>query len=103
MFSTATKTAANVTAASAEHDLRSQGRKAVNNVQDSARDVYDQAAGYADDARDKVRRFADSARSEVKNAADRASNQVRANPLPSALVMLGVGVVLGLVLSGSRR
>ena len=103
MFSTATKTAANATAASAEHDLRSQGEDAIDTVRDAAKDVYDRATGYADDARGKVRHFADTARSEVKSAADRASDQVRANPLPSALVMLGVGLVLGLVLSGSRR
>lgn len=103
MFSTATKTAANVTAASAEHDIRSQGRDAVHTVQDAVKDAYDHATGYAEDAREKVRHFADSARSEVKHAADRATSQVRAYPLPSALAMLGVGVVLGLLLSGSRR
>ena len=103
MFSTVTKTAANLAESSAEHDIKSNLRDSAKVAEKKAKALYDEAAHYAEDAGNKIRILADDARADIKSVADRATTQVRANPLPSALAMLGVGLVLGLLLRGPRH
>ncbi len=99
MLSTATKIAGKVTEASAEHDLKSTANSAIQSAHDVIDRATDSLSDYADDVRGKVRGLSNQART----ATDRLSGQVRDNPLPSSLVILGVGVVLGLLLNSSHR
>jgi ElaB/YqjD/DUF883 family membrane-anchored ribosome-binding protein len=103
MLSTLTKAAAKATEASAHNDLMSQGREAAHKVERAAGQFYDQATDYADDATRKVRSFADRTCSDFNTAKGRATAEVRANPLPAALTLLGVGLVLGFLLRASQR
>ncbi len=99
MLSTATKIAGKVTEASAEHDLKSSANSAIHSAQDAIDRASDNLSGYADDVRDKVRGLSNQARV----ATDRLSGQVRENPIPSSLVILGLGFVLGALLTGAQR
>ncbi len=102
MFSTATKSAADATKASAENDVTSSIRKVADRAQDTAKHLRDDAVDYVSAKSDKVRSLTESAQRNLKTAADRTSSQIRANPLPSALIAIGIGLVVGLVLRDNR-
>ena len=99
MLSPATKIAGKVTEASAENDLKSTANSAIHSAHDLINHASYSLSDYADDVRGKVRGLSNQARA----ATDRLSGQVRDNPLPSSLVILGIGVVLGLLLTSSQR
>ncbi|MBW8881808.1 MAG: DUF883 family protein [Asticcacaulis sp.] len=103
MFSSATKSAAQFTETSAEHDLTSQVRHSADAALRTVKQLRDDASDYVHDAGDKVRQVADTARTRVKGAVDRTTGQIRGNPVPAALVALGIGAVLGFVFRSLRR
>ena len=51
----------------------------------------------------RIRQFTDLAGDNLSTAGEKATTAVRDNPLPASLVALGVGVVLGMLLTGGRR
>jgi len=103
MLSTATKTAGEVTEASAENDLKSAAKA----VGAKARNVYDSVSDdishYADDANDRVRRLADQAKGKINDAKNQLSDRISGQPVPAAGIALGIGLVLGLLLAGAGR
>ena len=110
MFSAFTKRAAETTEASAENDIRDEFKPARHDIHAAAShaeklisDAADDVSSYADHANHKIRHFADKARHEVKDAAHHLSDRVRGNPVPAALISLGIGIVLGLVMRSPRR
>lgn len=103
MFSTATKVAAGVTEASAENDIRSKISSTVSSAERKLHNLADDVSDRAHDAGAKARHYAEKAQDQIKTVADRVNTEVHGNPLRSALITLGVGFVLGMLLSGSRR
>ncbi len=110
MLSDTTKTAADVTKASAEHDLKSN----LNAAKSTARRIYDAVSDdlgdYADEADHRVRDLTHKARDRFNDAkgqfndvTHRLNDQINGKPLPSVVVALGIGLTLGLLLAGSRR
>jgi ElaB/YqjD/DUF883 family membrane-anchored ribosome-binding protein len=110
MLSTPTKTAADVTEASAENDLKSTAKSVGNKARAVYDDVSDEVGRYADDANNRIRnltsRAKDSlndAKGRINDAKNRLNDQINGQPVPSAAVALGLGLVLGLLLAAPRR
>lgn len=58
----------------------------------------------AKEAEAKLRGFADHASDDVKRYTGQAKHKIEENPIPSTLIALGVGFVLGaLLIRGDRR
>lgn len=98
MLSSATKAAAGVTKALAEHDVRSKLDRSLDRAGEEARHVVDDLSDRANEAGAKVRHLFDGASERVSHASDRLNREVHDNPVRSTLVALGAGVVLGYLL-----
>ncbi len=103
MLSDTTKTAADATRASAEHDLKSAAKAVGNRARSVYDSVTDDIAHYADDADGRVRRLADQAKGRFNSAKDQLNDRINGQPVPSAAIALGIGLVLGLLLAGNSR
>ena len=62
-----------------------------------------QARGYYDTARVRGREYYDDAAERVDEAQRYITERVQERPVQSTAIALGVGVVIGLLLSGRRR
>lgn len=91
MLSSTTKEAANFTKESAENDVKN----AVSKTRNKANHVVEDLSHYANDAGKRVRHFIDSANDELHHASDRVTGEIRANPVRSSAIALGLGFVLG--------
>jgi len=90
--------------------LSSATKNDVNNLKNSAQNVRDDFRDAANDVKadanvtanqlgKKIRGFFDSASSEICEASDNVSTQIHNKPVQSSLIALGVGFVLGALLS----
>ncbi len=95
MLSSATKLAANVTRASAEHDVRSAAR----DLAADGREAVDAVADYANEAGQKVRSFVDRQLEQTRGVTDTIQDEITGNPVRSSIIALGVGFVLGALLT----
>ena len=83
MFSTATKEDVN--------NLK-------NSSQDSAQDIKGDLHNAANEAGRKVRNLYNSTSDEISHVSDTVTAEIRANPVRSSMIALGIGVVLGALL-----
>ncbi len=97
MLSTATKAAAKVTKELAEHDIVSEVRDAKHRLEDSARYTVEDISARAADAGRKLRGRIDATTDNVTHYADEVQQKIKDNPVPSALIALGAGFLLGLL------
>jgi len=102
MFSTATKESAKITKDFAARDIKNaandanySAKSALNSAEAAGHNVVDDIASYANQAGHKVRQFIDDAGDELTQASDRVTTEIRANPVRSTFVALGVGFLLG--------
>ncbi len=99
MISTATKTAANVTKALAENDVKSSLKDTARDLQDRGADLVHNVSDYANEAGARVRGFVDRTVDDVSHASHNVESEIRGNPVRSALIALGVGFALGALLT----
>jgi len=99
MISTATKTAANVTRALAENDVKSTLKDTARDIQDRGADLAGNVADYASEAGARVRGFVDRTVDDVNSVSRNVETEIRGNPVRSALIALGVGFALGALLT----
>lgn len=109
MFSTATELAAKGTAALAKHDiekgakrLRSKVKKAIDDAEEKVTDDNNVVTDLADGANklgEQMRAWFDNASVQAKDNAKKVESQIKAKPVESSLIALGVGVVLGALLT----
>ena len=99
MISTATKTAANVTKALAENDVKTSVRDTARDLQDRGADFIHNASDYANEAGARVRGFVDRTVDDVNHVTHNVESEVRGNPVRSTLIALGIGFALGALLT----
>jgi ElaB/YqjD/DUF883 family membrane-anchored ribosome-binding protein len=109
MFSTATELAAKGTAALAKNDLekgakkiKSKVKKALGNAEEAINDDNNVITDISDSANkigEQMRAWLDGAAVQAKDNAQKVESQIKSNPVQSSLIALGVGVVLGALLS----
>jgi ElaB/YqjD/DUF883 family membrane-anchored ribosome-binding protein len=107
MFSPSTKEAANGKArlkAAAGH-AQEGARRIKRDAEDAADDIRGDLSSAAHHLGEQLREFAESAgegiahaKDSVVDAGDAVATKIRKNPMPSALIALGVGVVVGALL-----
>jgi len=51
----------------------------------------------------RIRQFTEDPVEDLNNAGKRAAQTINDHPVPSSLIALGVGLVLGVILTSSRR
>lgn len=90
MFAQAEKNAAVSHAKSAANHAKKAANETAAEMQGDLRDI-------ANTAGRSVRQFVTTARDEAEHAAEVVSEQIKARPIQSSVVALGVGVVLGLL------
>ncbi len=76
--------------------------KTSNKFEDAGKRVVelsDNLSEAANSAGRKVRSFIDSATTEINDAAETAAQQIRNKPIQSSAIALGVGFLLGVLLS----
>ena len=95
MLSSSTKEAANLTKEFAENDVKNAVTNTANRARNKAGHVVEDLSHYANDAGRKVRHFIDSASDEFGHATDKVSGEIRANPVRSSVVALGIGFLIG--------
>lgn len=95
MLSSSTKEAANLTKDFAANDVKNAMTNSANNARSKAGHVVEDLSGYANEAGRKVRHFIDQAGDEFSHASDRVSGEIRANPVRSSVIALGVGFLIG--------
>lgn len=71
-----------------------------SNANDPAHEARKDLRDAAETAGRKVRGFLNSAGDEIVNVKDTVATEIRTNPVQSALIALGVGIVIGAI---SRR
>ncbi|MDC7676701.1 hypothetical protein [Asticcacaulis machinosus] len=99
MLSAATKTAAGVTKGLAENDVKTSAREAIKTVEREAKHVLDDVSHYASDAGQKVRHLYDQAVDEVSHVSHNVESEIKSNPVRASMVALGVGFILGALLT----
>lgn len=99
MISTATKTAANVTKALAENDVKNTVKDATRDLQDRGGDFIHNVADYANEAGSRVRGFVDRTVDDVNHVSHDVEGEIRGNPVRSTLIALGIGFALGALLT----
>ncbi len=82
-----------------EDDLRSLAETIKHEVQHASDIVADRAKK----AEARIRQFTDHAGDDLTNLRDRTTRTINDHPVPSSLVALGVGFVLGVLLMGNGR
>ena len=102
MISTATKTAANVTKALAENDVRHTVQDTARDLQDRGADFVNNVSGYANEAGARVRGFVDRTVDDVNHVSHNVEGEIRGNPVRSTLIALGIGFALGALLTTRR-
>ena len=98
MLSSNTKEAANLTKDFAANDVKNAVTSTTDQARGKARHVVEDLSHYANDAGKKVRHFIDSASDEFSHASERVSGEIRANPVRSSAIALGIGFLIGAVL-----
>ncbi len=68
------------------------------NLKNSAHEMKEELQSAANQAGRKVRKAFNSASDEISYASDKVTGEIRANPVRSSVIALGVGVVLGALL-----
>jgi ElaB/YqjD/DUF883 family membrane-anchored ribosome-binding protein len=95
MISSNTKEAANLTKDFAANDVKNAVTKSADQARSRAGHVVEDLSAYANEAGKKVRNFIDHAGDEFGHASDKVSGEIRANPVRSSVIALGIGFVLG--------
>ncbi len=99
MISTATKTAANVTKALAENDVKTTVKDTARDLQERGGDFVHNVADYANEAGARVRGFVDRTVDDVNHVSHDVEGEIRGNPVRSTLIALGIGFALGALLT----
>ncbi len=100
MLSSSTKEAANLTKDFAANDVKNAVSDTANKAGRKANHLVEDISHYANDAGRKVRHYIEVAGDEFTHASDRVSGEIRANPVRSSVIALGIGFLLGAL---SRR
>lgn len=95
MLSSSTKEAASLTKDFAENDVKNAVANTARDARNKANHVVEDLSSYANEAGRKVRHFIDHASDDARHAADRVSGEIRANPVRSSMIALGLGFVIG--------
>lgn len=82
-----------------ENDMRSLAETIKHEVQHAS----DAVAERAKKAEARIRQFTDHAGDDISRLRDQTTRTINDHPVPSSLVALGVGFVLGVLLMGSSR
>ncbi len=82
-----------------EDDLHSISEMIRHEVEHATNVITDRAKK----AEARIRQFTDNAGENLGAAKDRATEVITDNPVPASLIALGVGVVLGMILSSGRK
>lgn len=82
-----------------EDDLHSLSEMIRHEVEHATNVITDRAKK----AEARIRQFTDDAGENIGVAKDRATEAITEHPVPASLIALGVGVVLGMILSSGRR
>ena len=98
MLSSNTKEAANLTKDFAANDVKNAVAKSSDRARSKAGHVVEDLSHYAHDAGQRVRHFIDHAGDELGHASERVSSEIRANPVRSSAIALGIGFLIGAVL-----
>ncbi len=99
MISTATKTAANVTKALAENDVKHTLKDTARDLQDRSGEFVSHVSDYAGEAGARVRGFVDRTVDDVNHVSHNVEGEIRGNPVRSTLIALGIGFALGALLT----
>ncbi len=99
MLSPATKIAAKVTGKLAEHDVRHTVDDAVRGLEADGHDMLNTAGEYATHATQKVRSLYDQTLDTTSRVSSNIESEFRTNPVRSGLVVLGLGFILGALLT----
>jgi len=99
MLSSATKIAAGVTKKLAENDIRHGADKAVHALETDGHDVLDAAGDYANAATQKVRTLYDQTVDTTHRVTSNIESEFRSNPVRAGIVTLGLGFILGALLT----
>jgi hypothetical protein len=75
--------------------------EAMGNVQDTAKQVAGQAQEFAGQAGEQVQRWASQAADRAEDAWEDVSGWVRRNPVPTLLIVAGVGVLVALAFASA--
>lgn len=87
----------------AEAKVRAKASETEAKLREQADVVRERARGYYDTARVRGREYYDEASERLDEAQRYVVERVQERPIQSTAIALGVGVVLGLLLSGRRR
>jgi len=74
-------------------------KNSVRNVSDAAGEMKDDICVTANKAGHKVRDFINSASEELSHATETVTTEIKGKPVQSSLIALGIGFVLGTLLS----
>ena len=99
MLSSATKIAAGVTKKLAENDIRHGADKAVHALQADGREVLNAASEYTNAATQKVRSLYDQTVDTTHRVSNNIESEFRSNPVRAGIVTLGLGFILGAILT----
>jgi len=69
-----------------------------NNLKNSTCEIKDDLSNAANQAGRKVRSLYNTASDDITDASERVTSEIRTNPVRSAAIALGVGVLLGALL-----
>lgn len=99
----AAKTAAAEAASHAEHSFVEAATAAKASLAEAAKRVEKSVAEGLDTLRAQSRTYTDTAGQQLDEAQRYVTERVRERPLTATLAGLGVGVLVGLLLAGSRN
>lgn len=97
---TATKDAANQTANKAEaaiHDAKATAYQAKRDLRDVTKEAKHDLSDIAHNAGRQVRQMVDTAGERLTDVNDRIVGEVRANPVRSSVIALGLGFIIGAI------
>lgn len=97
------KAAAETAVDHAEHSLAEAAAAAKASLTDAAKRVEKSVAEGLETLRAQSRTYTDTAGQQLDDAQRYVTERVRERPLTATLAGLGVGVLLGLLIAGSRK
>jgi ElaB/YqjD/DUF883 family membrane-anchored ribosome-binding protein len=75
----------------------------IADLKSSANEIKDNISDAANKAGRKVRNLFNTANDEILEVSDKVTSEIRTNPVRSSAIALGVGVVVGMLFSATRR
>lgn len=75
----------------------------VDGLKNSIHEIPNNLNKVANQAGRKVRRMLSTANYEISDVRDKVTSEIRSNPVRSSAIALGVGLIIGLILSPSKK